>query len=118
MKLYAKSAPSRFEKRPKHRRRADGRRRGQARRAGCPIVLFVHTQPAIITDIEEIAVAELIDEVKDDLGEFNRMFGIWGWDKSMAEYKARLITEGFKAWSIDAAIGFSGYVVGRDVQQL
>jgi hypothetical protein len=79
---------------------------------------FTHTGGSIITHIEEMSVAALLDDIGDSVLEWARMQDVNGFNKSLAEYQAHLEAGGFKAWSIDSAIGFSGFVVAKSAGQV
>ena len=71
---------------------------------------FVHTNNAIIVDIDEVPISELIEEIGSDIVEWNRRYGVRLMSGSLDDYALKLQTEGYKAWRIESAIGFYGYV--------
>ena len=79
---------------------------------------FTHTGGAIITDIEETDPAGLLGEMNATLSDWNRQYGVGGWQDSLESYLRFLSSGGYKAWRIDAAVGFSGFVVAQSVRQV
>jgi hypothetical protein len=77
---------------------------------------FVHTGGAIILDIAQVSVAELLQQVGDQLAERWRLHGGYThWDDDRAKYLATLEQNGYHAWTIDSAIGFEGFVIAKSV---
>lgn len=76
---------------------------------------FVHTGGAIITDIDEIPVPHLLEKVGDQLAEWNRMHGLLHWDADREQYAATLKEKGYRAWTIESAVGFEGFVIAKSV---
>ena len=77
---------------------------------------FIHTAGAIITDITECSVAEFINEYGDQLIEWKRLYGVeLFWKGTLEDYASKLQAEGFRVWYIDSAIGFSGFIVAKDI---
>ncbi|MEY4588776.1 MAG: hypothetical protein RL497_852 [Pseudomonadota bacterium] len=79
---------------------------------------FVHTSGTIITDIEEIPVADFIQKISKDVIEWNRMYSVNFWKDSLENYIHTLQTEGYKAWSIESAIGFYGFIIAKSVSDI
>jgi hypothetical protein len=79
---------------------------------------FTHTAGAIITDIEEVPVPELLSEIGDSVSGWASAYGVDGWGKSPEQYRAFLEAGHYKAWHIESAIGFSGFVIAKSVSQL
>jgi hypothetical protein len=77
---------------------------------------FTHTADAILLDVEEVPVTTLIEEIASELSEWTRLNSLRGWRTSKADYAADLQAAGFKAWRIDAAIGFAGFVIARTAE--
>jgi hypothetical protein len=79
---------------------------------------FVHTGGAIITDIAEAPVAEVFARV-DQLADWQRLHGGYShWHDDRSDYVAALQQQGCRAWTIDSAIGFAGFVIGRAVDEI
>ncbi|MDG9926340.1 MULTISPECIES: hypothetical protein [unclassified Pseudomonas] len=76
---------------------------------------FSHTMGAIITDIEEIEISELMQEYGNEITEWNRMHGVRFWKDNLQNYSRWLQSEGYKAWRIVSAIGFYGFVIAKTV---
>ena len=76
---------------------------------------FHHTEGAIITDIDEVAVATVVDQEADFLRERAHRNGVRFWSGGLSEYKAALAEQGTRAWRIDSAIGFEGFVLAQAV---
>jgi|KBSMisStaDraftv2_1062788.scaffolds.fasta_scaffold05608_17 hypothetical protein len=79
---------------------------------------FTHTGGAIITDIEETPLVELITELKPSLQIWGRQQGIDGWRDTAENYHEALLKQGHRSWRIESAIGFSGFVIARSVEQV
>jgi hypothetical protein len=79
---------------------------------------FLHTGGAIVTGIEEASLDELLGEVATSLMDWHRQQGVAGWRDNLENYRGSLAAAGHKAWRIDSAIGFHGFVVARSVHQV
>jgi hypothetical protein len=79
---------------------------------------FTHTGGAIVTDIEEAALGDLFSEVGGALVGWHKRHGVAGWAHSLDDYRTVLESTGHKAWRIESAIGFSGFVVAKSVRQV
>ena len=78
---------------------------------------FIHTGGAIIIDIDEIPLTELLEKVGGNLSEWFRQHGgLNFFDKDLSVYKTKLENEGYKSWSIGSAIGFEGFVIAKNVK--
>ena len=79
---------------------------------------FIHTGGAIILDIAELPLAELLQQVGDQLAEWWRLHrGFAHWSDDRAKYLATLEQEGYHAWTIDSAVGFEGFVIAKSVAE-
>ncbi len=76
---------------------------------------FVHTDNSIITNIDELPIPELLEKIGSDVIEWNRMYGVRLWKDNLQHYSFMLQTEGYKAWHIESAIGFYGFVIAKVV---
>ncbi len=66
---------------------------------------FVHTGGAIIVDILEVPLSELLDSVWDQLAERWRLHGaIPHWDDDRMRYQAALEAESYHAWDIGSEL--------------
>lgn len=76
---------------------------------------FINTQGTIITDIEEVPLAGLLNSMESDLTEWNRLYGVKYWELDFASYISKLHGMGFKSWEVTSAIGFYGFIVAKGV---
>jgi hypothetical protein len=77
---------------------------------------FIHTGGAIILDIEELPLAELLQPIGDQLAEWWRLHGGYAhWSDDRAEYLATLQQHGYRAWTIGSAVGFQGFIIAKSV---
>jgi len=79
---------------------------------------FTHTAGAIITEIEEVSLENLLTDERASLEAWNQQQGVGGWKDSIEGYRHFLESEGLKAWRIDSAMGFHGFVVARSVDEV
>jgi hypothetical protein len=79
---------------------------------------FIHTEGTIITDIEEEALPEFVKNEEEFLTSAATQHGLRLWHSDAADYLRRLEEGGYHAWRLESAIGFSGFVVARTVQEL
>ena len=80
---------------------------------------FLHTGAAIITDIDEVTLANLVCEIGADLAEAWRLHGGYAyWNDDRDLYMRSLQDQGCHAWKISSAIGFAGYVIAKSISQL
>lgn len=79
---------------------------------------FVHTGGAIITDLMELPISDLLLRVGDTLtGWWHQHGGYHLWDDDRETYRAKLTGSGYRAWSIGSAIGFEGFVIAKTIAQ-
>jgi hypothetical protein len=77
---------------------------------------FIHTGGAIILDIAELPLAELLQQIGDQLAEWWRLHGGYAhWNDDRSKYLATLEQRGYHAWRIGSAIGFEGFVIAKSV---
>ncbi len=80
---------------------------------------FVHTGAAVINNISELPLVELLARVGPHLTEWWRGHGGYAlWDDDPARYRAKLEGSDYRAWTIDSAIGFEGFVIAKAVAQV
>jgi hypothetical protein len=91
------------------------RKESTIRFAGVDLYHFTHTGGAIITDVAEVPVADHLDSIADDLATWNKWYGVNGWRDTLENYKAHAASERLRAWTIESAIGFSGFVIAKEV---
>ena len=90
-------------------------RESQIRFYGVKLYHFVHTSGAIITGIDEVSLEGL-------LGEYETSIRAWATDQGVADWRTdtrQLLRDwsalSLKAWCIDSAIGFKGFVIATSV---
>jgi hypothetical protein len=78
---------------------------------------FIHSGGSIIVGIEEVLVSDILDQFWDKILHWACQHGgIPHWDRDdRASYQAKLIADGYKAWDISSAIGFSGFVIAKSI---
>ncbi|WP_347262203.1 hypothetical protein [Rudaea sp.] len=76
---------------------------------------FSHTAGAIITDIVEHPVSELVQEFASQISEWSHTSGVDLWRDTLDNYISTLQQEGFRSWRIESAIGFRGFVIAKSV---
>lgn len=76
---------------------------------------FIHTDGAIITDIDEISIQEFIAECGEQLKEWDRKYGLRLFE-NLDSYTETLENSRYKVWRVESAIGFWGLVVAREVK--
>jgi len=79
---------------------------------------FIHTGGAIIADIREVPLADLLRDVGESLSECWREHGGYlYWDDDREAYRASLESKGYRAWNLTSAVGFAGFVVAKGIAQ-
>jgi len=79
---------------------------------------FTHTGGAVITALYEVSLATLVNEKKADLDDWQSNHGgLVLWNSDAKTYGDKLEAEGYRAWRIDSAIGFAGFIIGKDIKQ-
>ena len=76
---------------------------------------FIHTCGAIITEITETSLPDLLTKYGDQLANWERMYGVSHWKDDRTKYIETLQQKGYSAWVIHSAIGFHGFVIARSV---
>lgn len=77
---------------------------------------FIHTGGAIVLDIDEVPPADLLREVFHEMTARNRQHGGYPlWDGDQDVYLRNLFRAGCRAWRIEGAIGFEGYVIAKRI---
>jgi hypothetical protein len=79
---------------------------------------FTHTGGAIITDIDETSLSDLLSEVGESLRAWQHQHGVTGWRDNLENYRKSLESAGHKAWRVISTIGFYGFIVARSVHQV
>ena len=66
----------------------------------------------------ELPLGNLLLQVGDRLEEWWRQHGGYSlWNDDRETYRAKLEENGYRAWTIDSAIGFEGFVIAKAVAQ-
>ena len=79
---------------------------------------FVHTGSAVITDVEEVPLADLLEAVGTRMAEWWRRHGaLLHWSDDRGVYLANLESNGYRSWEISSSIGFEGFVIARRLGQ-
>ena len=76
---------------------------------------FKHTAGAIITDLEEVSLDALVTEEAVLLASFAQEHGLAHWKTDAGQYAETLRNVGMRAWRLESAIGFSGFVIAGNV---
>ena len=80
---------------------------------------FTHTGCAIISGIFEVPILPLVIENQAMLAKWWKNFGgLKLWNDDFGKYGAKLESEGYRAWLIESAIGFAGFIIGKEIKQL
>ena len=79
---------------------------------------FSHTAGAIITDILETPIPDLLAEIGGRLTEWNHLHGVDSWTGNLESYRDALQSDGYKAWRVESAIGFHGFIIAKEVYQV
>ena len=80
---------------------------------------FIHTGGAIILDIAEVPLPQLIHQLGDQLAEWWRLHGGFAhWSDDRAKYIETLQHAGYHSWAIDSAVGFEGFVIAKTAEQI
>ncbi len=79
---------------------------------------FIHTGGAIIADIREVPLADLLRDIGESLAECWREHGGYvHWNDDREAYRASLEAKGYRAWNLTSAVGFAGFVIARKIAQ-
>jgi hypothetical protein len=79
---------------------------------------FVHTGGAIILDIVEVSLSQILDRFGDRMSEWHRQHGIWRWDDDRRKYQVALEADSLRAWAIASAVGFAGVVIAKTIEDV
>ena len=98
----------------------DSRDQSHIRFSDVALYHFVHTGGTIIFGIDEVPIAQILDEFWDRILHWAHQYGgISHWDRDdRATYQAKLEAEGYKAWDISSSIGFAGFVVAKTIEDV
>lgn len=84
---------------------------------GVSLYHFVHTGGAIITDISPTPIATILLEHAPQISEWVRKLGIEDWPGDIQGYEKNLQESGVSGWLIQSAVGFYGFVIGKEIRQ-
>lgn len=79
---------------------------------------FVHTTSAVMTDLQELPVAQVVKQNEVFLSATAKDQGLKFWKADVNDYLHTLEKEGFRAWKLGSAIGFTGFIVAKQARQL
>lgn len=79
---------------------------------------FIHSEGAIITDLYKVPLPEFLESNREELESNAHMYGVRYWSSDFQKYREYMIDNGFNAWNIDSAIGFTGQVIAKSVSQI
>ena len=86
--------------------------------AGVVCYNFSHTEDAIITRIDEEPLRDFVSREGAFLESAATNDGLRLWHHDLGDYLRRLEEGGYHAWRLESAIGFSGFVVAREIRQM
>lgn len=78
---------------------------------------FLHSDGAILTDIDETSVGSFVREHKDFFTTSAKTLGLRNWTGDIDSYVQQLENRSYKAWAISSAIGFEGFIVAQTVTE-
>jgi len=98
----------------------DSPEQSHIRFSGIALYHFVHTGGTIIFGIDEVPIAQILDEFWDRILHWAHQHGgVSHWDRDdRATYQAKLEAEGYKAWDISSSIGFAGFVIAKTIEDV
>ena len=77
---------------------------------------FIHTGSAILADIREVPLADLLRDIGGSLAECWREHGGYvHWNDDREAYRASLEGKGYRAWNLTSAVGFAGFIIAKRV---
>ena len=78
---------------------------------------FQHTEGAIITQIHPWPITAYFEKEKPFI-ESAKHTGLRYWKTDMNQYRSDLEKANFRYWLVESAIGFSGFVLAKTVEEL
>jgi hypothetical protein len=85
---------------------------------GVALYHFIHASAAIILDIEEIPVPNLLKEWGSEIAEWNRMHDVRLWKDNLQDYSLRLQSDGYEAWRMSPQLAFMALSLQRRWQKM
>ena len=77
---------------------------------------FIHTGSAILADIREVPLADLLRDIGGSLAEcWRELGGYVHWNDDREAYRASLEGKGYRAWNLTSAVGFAGFIIAKRV---
>jgi len=83
---------------------------------GVALYNFEHTNNAIVTDIYEVPIPELFQEISSSVIEWNRRHSVKDFKETNEQFIEHLVSQGNIAWRIESAIGFYGFIIAKAVK--
>ncbi len=90
-------------------------RKSQIRFHGVKLYHFVHTTGAVITDIEEVSLEGVLNEYEASISAWAKDQGVADWRTDTQQLLKEWSALFLKAWCIDSAIGFKGFVIATSI---
>ena len=78
---------------------------------------FTHSGGAIITDIDERPIGDYTEYESEFIQTTHTQMGLRYFQKDLATYLNYLQKEAFRYWTIGSAIGFSGFIVAKNIEE-
>ncbi|HEY1085010.1 MAG TPA: hypothetical protein VGE29_22295 [Prosthecobacter sp.] len=78
---------------------------------------FTHTSGTILTDITEEPLSDFVTSEHAFLSNAAELQGLRLWERDETQYLLRLQEGGYHAWRLESAVGFSGFIVAKTVQE-
>ena len=90
-------------------------RESQIRFHGVKLYHFAHASGAIITDIDEVSLEAVLNEYEPSITAWAKDQGVADWRTDIQQLFRDWSTLSLKAWCIDSAIGFKGFVIATSI---
>lgn len=85
--------------------------------SGVSLYHFTHTAGAIITDITPCPIERILSEYSSQIPEWHRLQSVTDWPGSLDKFILHLEKDGMSGWQIESAIGFEGFIIGKQATQ-
>ena len=76
---------------------------------------FTHTEGTILLELEELPLRKFIDSKYQQIEAWNQVFGVRDFVQGKQAYIDNLEQLGLKVWGISSSIGFTGFVLCKEV---
>lgn len=90
-------------------------RESQIQFHGVKLYHFVHTAGAIISDIDQVSLAWVFSEYEASITTWAKDQGVADWQSSTQQLLEEWAALSLKAWCIESAIGFKGFVIATSI---